>query len=321
MKKILVTGALGQIGSELVPALRARYGKDRVLATDLRSPHEDVHDGPYAILNVTEAKDWERILSKERFDTIIHLAAILSARGESDPWHTWHINMSGTMHALEAARTYGMKLFAPSSIAVFGPDTPKTKTPSYTVTRPQTMYGVSKVTMELLFDYYYLKYGVDTRSLRFPGIISYKTPPGGGTTDYAVEMIRDAVLKGRYTSFVGPETQLDFMYMPDAIEAIITLLEADGTRLKHRNAYNVTAMRFTPEALGTEIRRHLPEFSWDYAIDPLRQAIADSWPDAIDPHDAIHEWQFKPLYDLSLMVEDMIRALQLAQPHEMHASN
>lgn len=321
MKNILVTGALGQIGSELVPALWARYGKEHVLATDIRMPAEEALDGPFAVLNVTDAKDWERIVSKGRFDTIIHLAAILSARGENDPLNTWHINMSGTMHALEVARTHGMKIFAPSSIAVFGPETPKTKTPSYTVMRPQTMYGVSKVALELLFDYYHLKFGVDTRSMRFPGIISYQTPPGGGTTDYAVEMIRAAVLKGHYTSFVGPKTQLDFMYMPDAIEAIITLLERDSAPLKHRNAYNVTAMRFTPEALGMEIKRHLPAFSWDYAIDPLRQAIADSWPAAIDPHDAIQEWNFKPSYDLSLMVEDMIRALQAAQTHALHASN
>ncbi|MBE3594912.1 MAG: NAD-dependent epimerase/dehydratase family protein [Candidatus Carbobacillus altaicus] len=315
MTKILVTGSLGQIGSELVPALRARYGVEKVVATDIRPPEEVTIDGPYAVLNVTEANDWEEALAKDQFDTIIHLAAILSARGEMKPLQTWDINMTGTMHALEAARAYGMKIFAPSSIAVFGVGTPKTMTPSYTVMRPQTMYGVTKVAMELLFDYYYHKFGVDTRSLRFPGIISYRTPPGGGTTDYAVEMIREAVKRGHYTSFVGPETQLDFMYMPDAISAMIALIEAESDRLKHRNAYNVTAMRFTPEMLGREIKRHLPDFTWDYAVDPLRQRIADSWPDAVDPADAVAEWGFKTSYDLSRMVEDMIRALKTSQEH------
>lgn len=311
MRRILLTGALGQIGSELTVRLRQVYGRDAVLATDVRQdPIGAACAGPFRQLDVNDGNAFYEAAQAHRADTIIHLAALLSATAEERPMLAWQLNMGGLLHALEAARALGCSLFAPSSIAAFGPGTPKSGTPQDTLQRPSTMYGVSKVAGELLCDYYYFKYGVDTRGLRFPGLISHLTPPGGGTTDYAVDMYVQAARSGSYTSYIGRGTYLDMMYMPDAIESVIKLMEADPSRLKHRNAFNVTAMSIDPEAIAASIRRHLPGFELQYRIDPLRQSIADGWPDAIDASAAREEWDFRPEYDLDKMTDHMLASLQ-----------
>ncbi|GGJ05924.1 NAD-dependent epimerase/dehydratase family protein [Paenibacillus hunanensis] len=307
MDKILVTGALGQIGSELVMKLREVYGADHVVATDLRSSaHEITQSGPFELLDVTNAKAMFEIAKQYEVDTIIHLAALLSATAEEKPLLAWNLNMGGLMNALEVAREQGCQFFTPSSIGAFGPSTPKDNTPQDTIQRPNTMYGVNKVSGELLCDYYFHKYGLDTRGLRFPGLISYMTPPGGGTTDYAVEIYYAAVTAGRYTSYIARDTNMDMMYMPDALDAIITLMEADSSRLTHRNSFNVTAMSVDPEAIAAAIRAEIPGFVLDYDVDPKRQAIADSWPHSIDATAARTEWGFQPRYDLQAMTKDML---------------
>ncbi len=310
MDKILVTGALGQIGSELVMKLREVYGADHVVATDLRSSaHEITQSGPFELLDVTNAKAMFEIAKRYEVDTIIHLAALLSATAEEKPLLAWNLNMGGLMNALEVAREQGCHFFTPSSIGAFGPSTPKDNTPQDTIQRPNTMYGVNKVSGELLCDYYFHKYGLDTRGLRFPGLISYMTPPGGGTTDYAVEIYYAAVTAGRYTSYIARDTNMDMMYMPDALDAIITLMEADSSRLTHRNSFNVTAMSVDPEAIATAIRAEIPGFVLDYDVDLKRQAIADSWPHSIDATAARTEWGFQPRYDLQAMTKDMLEKL------------
>lgn len=310
MKRILVTGALGQIGSDLIVKLRQIYGDEAVLATDIRqSQSEAVQSGPFKLLDVTDGKAFYDAAKEFRADTIIHLAALLSARAESNPALAWNLNMGGLLSALETARALSCQFFTPSSIAAFGADTPKRATPQDTLQRPLTMYGVSKVSGELLCDYYHHKYGVDTRGLRFPGLISHTAPPGGGTTDYAVDMYWEAVRSGSYTSYIAKGTYLDMMYMPDAISAIITLMEADGSRLKHRNAFNVTAMSVEPESIAASIRRHIPDFKLDYQVDPVRQSIANEWPDAIDATCAREEWGFDVQYDLNRMTDDMVSKL------------
>jgi nucleoside-diphosphate-sugar epimerase len=311
MKKILVTGALGQIGSELVMKLREIYGEQNVIATDIRQTDSPVvHSGPFEILDVTDGKAMYEISKKYQIDTLIHLAALLSATAENRPLMAWNLNMGGLINALEVARELRCQFFTPSSIGAFGPSTPKKQTPQDTIQRPTTMYGVNKVSGELLCDYYYHKFGVDTRSVRFPGLISYVAPPGGGTTDYAVEIYYEALKKKAYTSYIAPGTYMDMMYMPDALNAIITLMEADAAKLKHRNAFNVTAMSFEPEEIAAEIRKHIPEFQLDYQVDPVRQAIADSWPDSIDATAAKEEWGFHAEYDLEKMTQDMLTRLQ-----------
>ena len=311
MKKILVTGALGQIGSELVMKLREIYGDSNVIATDIRKTDSPVvQSGPFEILDVTDGKAMHEISKKHQTDTIIHLAALLSATAESRPLLAWNLNMGGLINALEVARELRCQFFTPSSIGAFGPSTPKHQTPQDTIQRPTTMYGVNKVSGELLCDYYYHKFGVDTRSVRFPGLISYVAPPGGGTTDYAVEIYYEALKKKAYTSYIAPGTYMDMMYMPDALNAIITLMEADADKLKHRNAFNVTAMSFEPEEIASEIRKHIPDFKLDYKVDPVRQAIADSWPDSIDATAAKEEWGFRAEYDLEKMTKDMLTRLQ-----------
>lgn len=311
MKRILVTGALGQIGSELVLKLRKLYGADNVIATDIRkNDTEIVHSGPFELLDVTDADAMYQIAKKNQVDTIIHLAALLSATAESKPLIAWNLNMGGLVNALEVARELKCQFFTPSSIGAFGPTTPKDHTPQDTIQRPTTMYGVNKVAGELLCDYYYHKFGVDTRGLRFPGLISYMTPPGGGTTDYAVEIYYEALRSGKYTSYIAKGTYMDMMYMPDALNAIVALMEADPAKLKHRNSFNVTAMSFEPEEIAAEIRKHLPHFQLDYDVDPVRQAIADSWPNSIDATAAKEEWGFKAEYDLQKMTEDMLARLE-----------
>ncbi|WP_019119762.1 L-threonine 3-dehydrogenase [Brevibacillus massiliensis] len=311
MKKILVTGALGQIGSELVVKMREIYGVENVVATDIR-PHEtDEHrSGPYEIVDVTDAKGMFEVAKKYQVDTIIHLAALLSATAEAKPLLAWNLNMGGLVNALEVARELRCQVFAPSSIGAFGPSTPKERTPQDTIQRPTTMYGVNKVAGELLCDYYFHKFGVDTRGVRFPGLISYVTPPGGGTTDYAVEIYYEAIRRGKYTSYIAKGTYLDMMYMPDALQAVISLMEADSSRLIHRNAFNVTAMSVAPEDIAAAIKRHIPGFELEFDVDPVRQEIAESWPNSLDASAAEAEWGFQAKYDLEKMTEDMLAKLR-----------
>lgn len=312
MKRILVSGCLGQIGTELVTKLREVYGVDNVVATDVRKPEGNpiVEGGIFETLDVTNYDEFLSIAKKHEVDTIIHLAALLSAVAEAKPQLAWTINMGGLVNALEVARELNCKFFTPSSIGAFGPSTPKVNTPQDTIQRPNTMYGVTKVSGELLCDYYHSKYGVDTRGVRFPGLISYVALPGGGTTDYAVDIYYEALKTGKYTSFIGKGTYMDMMYMPDAINAIITLMEADPSKLKHRNAFNITAMSFEPEQIAAEIRKHIPKFEMSYDVDPVRQGIANTWPDSIDPSAAKEEWGFKAEYDLAKMTTDMLEKLK-----------
>lgn len=311
MKKILVTGALGQIGSELVMKMRKIYGSDNVIATDLRRLEDSpvVKGGPFELLDVTDHKAMLGLAKKYEIDTLIHLAALLSATAEAKPLLAWNINMGGLVNALEVARELNCKFFTPSSIGAFGPSTPKDNTPQDTIQRPTNMYGVNKVSGELLCDYYYKKFGVDTRGVRFPGLISYEVLPGGGTTDYAVDIYYEALKSGKYTSFIASGTKMDMMYMPDAINAIINLLEADASKLIHRNAFNIAAMSFEPEEIAAEIKKHIPGFIMDYNVDPIRQGIADSWPNSMDSSCAKNEWGFAAEYDLAKMTTDMLKKL------------
>ncbi|MCM3610270.1 L-threonine 3-dehydrogenase [Planococcus sp. MERTA32b] len=308
MKRIMITGALGQIGSELTGKLRGIYGAENVLATDIR-PSDDT-SGPFEILDVTDAQKMYDLAKDFGADTMMHMAALLSATAEEKPLLAWNLNMGGLVNALEASRELGMQFFTPSSIGAFGPSTPKMDTPQDTLQRPTTMYGVNKVAGELLCDYYHQKFGVDTRGVRFPGLISYVAQPGGGTTDYAVDIYYKALEQGSYTSYIDKGTYMDMMYMPDALQAIVDLMEADPAKLEHRNAFNVTAMSFEPEKIAASIRKHLPDFKMNYDVDPVRQAIADSWPDSIDASAAKKEWGFKTAYDLDAMTADMLDKLK-----------
>ncbi len=310
-KKVLLTGSLGQIGSELAFALAERYGAENIFTSDVREDTHGILDGAgtFMELDVLSRSDFDSIVRDNGIETIYHLAALLSAVAEEKPHMAWEINMEGLVNALEISKENGCALFVPSSIGAFGPDTPLDNTPQDTIMRPHSMYGVTKVSGELLCDYYHMRFGVDTRGVRFPGIISSKTLPGGGTTDYAVEIYYHAILYGCYTCGLKAGTSLDMMYMPDAIKASIELMEADPARLKHRNAFNVTAMHFDPEVIAAEIRKYLPEFTMDYEIDPVRQAIADSWPNYMDDTAAREEWDWLPEYDLARMTEDMLKDL------------
>ncbi|PIE55224.1 MAG: UDP-glucose 4-epimerase [Dethiosulfovibrio peptidovorans] len=311
MKRIVVTGGLGQIGVELIRRLRQEYGTDLVLATDVKSQGADkLGQGPFELLDVRDGQALANVVKKHRANTVVHLAGILSANAEKNPQFAWAVNMNGLYNALEVARQENCSFFFPSSIAAFGPGTPSDKTPQDTIQRPNTIYGVAKVAGELLCDYYHHKYGLDTRGVRFPGLISYDTLPGGGTTDYAVHIYYDAVSKGRYTSFIAQGTYMDMMYMPDALNGVIQLMEADPKRLKHRCCFNITAMSFEPGELASAIAQHVPGFILDYAVDPKRQAYAESWPNSIDDSAAREEWDWNPKYDLETMTVDMLEKLQ-----------
>lgn len=310
MKRILVTGALGQIGSELVPALRERYGVDGVIASDIRlAPAGSDIEGPFQLLDCTSQRQIQESVRRHEIDTIYHLAALLSAVAEQKPQVAWDVNMGGLYRVLEVARANHCAVFVPSSIGAFGPTTPTDQTPQDTIQRPTSMYGVTKVAGELLCDYYHGRFGVDTRGVRYPGIVSHVTQPGGGTTDYAVEIFHDAIRHGRYRCFLSADTRLDMMYMPDAVHAAIAVMEADPNRLVHRNAFNVTAMNFTPEELAAAIRRHIPTFAIDYDVDPVRQAIAESWPDSIDDSAARQEWGWHPTFGIEELTADMLAHL------------
>jgi nucleoside-diphosphate-sugar epimerase len=311
--KILVTGSLGQIGSELVPALREKYGADQVVASDIRMMSREQllrSDGPFDFLDCTNQRQIQDVVQRHQVKTIYHLVALLSAVGETRPQVAWDINMGSLYRVLEVARINGCAVFVPSSIGAFGPGTPRDNTPQDTIQRPTTMYGVTKVTGELLSDYYFHRFGVDIRGVRFPGIISYGAPPGGGTTDYAVEIFYEAIRHQHYTCFLKPDSRLDMMYMPDAVMAAIGVMEADSDRLVHRNSFNVTGMNFTPKELCAEITKHIPAFKIDYRVDPVRQAIADSWPRSLDDSAARKEWGWNPQYDLAAMVRDMLENVE-----------
>jgi nucleoside-diphosphate-sugar epimerase len=311
MRRILVTGALGQIGSELIPALQDRYGAGDVVGSDLRvMPLERLAGSACEHVDCTQPQQVLEVIRRHDVGTIYHLAALLSAVAEERPHVAWSVNMGGLYNVLEAARQYRCQVFFPSSIGAFGPSTPREHTPQVTVQRPTTMYGVTKVAGELLCDYYASRFGVDARGLRLPGLISYVAMPGGGTTDYAVEIFYSALRYKHYSCFLKPDTRLDMMYMPDAVGAMIALMEAEARRLSHRNAYNITAMSITPAELAAEIRKHIPDFAIDYQVDPVRQAIAGSWPQSIDDGAARKDWGFAPRFDLAAMTADMLKRLR-----------
>ena len=314
MKNILIIGSTGQIGSELTLELRKRYGGSNVVAGYIKGaePVGELREtGPMALVDVTDGEQISETVHKYNIDTIYNLAALLSVVAESKPRMAWRIGVDGLWNVLEVARQRHCAVFTPSSIGSFGLSTPHLRTPQDTIQRPRTIYGVSKVTTELLSDYFYFKYGVDTRSVRFPGIISYMTPPGGGTTDYAVDIFYAAVRGERYVCPLRQGTLLDMMYMPDALKAAIMLMEANPDRLVHRNGFNVASMSFAPETLYEEIKKHKPDFEMVYDVDPLKQSIAESWPDKMDDTCARREWGWMPDYDLRRMTIDMLEHLEM----------
>lgn len=312
MKNVLIIGSTGQIGSELTMELRKRYNGNIVAGyIPGQEPKGDLlESGPSAIVDITNEQQIAETVSKYEIDTIYNLAALLSAVAEAKPQLAWKIGMGGLFNVLEVAREMNCAVFTPSSIGVFGNNTPKDKTPQDTIRNPRTMYGVTKVSGELLSDYYFMRFGVDARSVRFPGLISNVTPPGGGTTDYAVDIYYEAVKTGHFVCPIAAGTYMDMMYMPDGLRAAIDIMEADPSRLVHRNSFNIAAMSFDPETIAASIRKYIPEFTMEYKVDPLRQSIAESWPNSLDDTCARNEWDWAPTYDLDMMTQDMLRVLK-----------
>lgn len=312
MKNILIIGATGQIGSELTMLLRKNYSGNVVAGyiPGAEPKGELKESGPSAIVDITNPQQIADAVSKYQVDTIYNLAALLSAVAENKPQLAWKIGLGGLFNTLEVAREKQCAVFTPSSIGSFGPGTPKDKTPQDTVQRPKTMYGVTKVSGELLSDYYFTRFGVDTRSVRFPGLISYVTPPGGGTTDYAVDIYYSAAKGEKFVCPIAEGTYMDMMYMPDALRAAVEIMEADPSKLVHRNSFNIASMSFEPNTIYKNIRKYLPEFEMQYQVDPLRQAIAESWPNSLDDTCAREEWGWKPEYDLDAMTQDMLAKLK-----------
>jgi len=312
MKNILVIGSVGQIGSELTMELRNRYGNDHVVAgyRKTQPSKELAESGPLEVVDATDVERIVEVVKKYKIDAIYNLAALLSGVAEKRPQAAWNVGVNGVYNVLEIAREYSCAVFFPSSIGAFGSSTPLDNTPQDTIQRPGTMYGVTKVAGELLSDYYYKRFGVDTRGVRYPGIISNETLPGGGTTDYAVEIYYDAIKNGKFTCPLPKGTFLDMMYMPDAIDAAIDLMEADPDKLKHRNCFNVTAMSFDPEILFNSVKKYLPDFTMDYDVDTMKQGIADSWPNKMDDSAAREEWGWNPKWDLDAMTRDMIKVIK-----------
>ena len=313
MKNVLVIGSTGQIGSELTMKIRNEVPGSTVVAGYIPGAEPKgvlLESGPAEIANVCDGKQLAAIVDKYNIDTIYNLAALLSAVAEKKPLLAWDIQMNGLLNILEIAREKNCAVFTPSSIGSFGPSTPHDRTPQDTIQRPTSMYGVTKVATELLSDYYNHKYGVDTRSVRFPGLISYTTLPGGGTTDYAVEVYYSAVKGEEFVCPIGPGTYMDMMYMPDALKAAIDIMNADPSRLVHRNSFNIASMSFEPETLFNVIRKEIPSLKVRYEVDPVRQAIADSWPDCMDDSCARAEWDWKPSFDIESMTKDMILHLK-----------
>ncbi len=307
-KKILVIGASGQIGTELVEGLRDRFGAEDVVASDIKEPQAR-QTGPFALVNAMDRRGIERVIDKHGITEVYLLAALLSATAEKDPAFAWKLNMESILIILELAREGKLKkVYWPSSIAVFGPTTPKDATPQHTVTEPSTVYGISKLAGEGWCAYYHSRYGVDVRSIRYPGLIGWKSAPGGGTTDYAVHIFHEAIKNGAYTSFLGPKSTLPMMYMPDAIRATIDLMEAPVEQIKERGSYNLAGVSFSPEEIAAEVARHIPGLKMSYAPDE-RQAYADSWPRSIDDSAARNDWGWKPEFDLKAMVDDMMAHL------------
>lgn len=310
---ILVTGATGQIGTVLTEALRAEYGHDNVLATDIRQPEHQT--GLFEVLDILDTQRTRELVAQYKITTIYHLAAILSASGEANPQRTWNINMNGLLSILELAREVGLqKVFYPSTIAVFGKTTPRINTPQHTVMTPSTVYGISKTAGELWCAYYHDRFGLDVRSVRYPGIISYQSMPGGGTTDYAVDIFHQAILQGKYTCFLEADTRLPMMYMDDSIRATLELMRAPSEQIRIRTSYNLAAMSFTPAELAVAIQKHMPDFTISYAPDH-RQAIAASWTESIDDQDARTDWGWKPEYDLDTMTLEMLNQLKKKYSH------
>ncbi|MEG2365312.1 MAG: NAD-dependent epimerase/dehydratase family protein [Alistipes sp.] len=310
MKRILIVGAGGQIGSELTTYLRKIYGNTNVVATDVRECAMLAENGPFEVLDALDAKALDALVKRHKIDAIFNLVALLSAVGEKNPQLAWRINIGALMNSLEVARENKCAIFTPSSIGAFGGTSPKDKTPQDTIMRPTTMYGVCKVTGELMGDYYYTRFGVDARSVRFPGLISNVTLPGGGTTDYAVEIYYEAVRSGRFTCPLPNDIYMDMMYMPDALRACVELMEADPTKLIHRNSFNIASMSFTPEIIYAELKKRMPDFTMDYNVDPVKQSIAESWPNSLDDACARAEWGWKPEWNLSTMTDDMLKVIR-----------
>ena len=311
MNNILVTGACGQLGSELTLALRDRFGRDQVIASDLREPEGDLALGPFELLNVLDTAELHRITESYHVGQIYHLAAILSARGEQSPQQTWQINMEGLLNVLETTRVKKLeKVYWPSSIAVFGPTTPKTNTPQHTLSEPNTVYGISKLAGERWCEYYFEKFRVDVRSLRYPGLIGYKSLPGGGTTDYAVDIFYKAIEGKTFQCFLAENTYLPMMYMEDAVKATIELMQAPAERIRIRSSYNISAMSFSPRELAQEVKKHIPGFSIEYRPD-YRQTIAESWPQSIDDSKAQEDWRWTPSYNLEEMTSEILEKLPI----------